>query len=64
MKESCELSKSFPLMADGRITTMLAPHAPYTCPPEFLQMIIEEAKRNNLPIHIHFRDKTRGFGTC
>ena len=39
--------------ADGRITTWLGPHAPYTTSPEFLAMCAEKAKKNNVGIHIH-----------
>lgn len=42
--------------ADGRIRTMLAPHAPYTCPPAYLKRIIEIAKEINVPIHIHLAE--------
>ncbi len=41
---------------NGRITTMLAPHAPYTCPPEFMEEVLERAKRHNLPIHTHLAE--------
>ena len=39
--------------ADGRITTWLGPHSPYTCSPEFLKMTAQKAVKNNLGIHIH-----------
>ncbi|MDG0875606.1 amidohydrolase [Paenibacillus thiaminolyticus] len=44
--------------ADGRITTMLAPHAPYTCPPEPLKHIVRLAGTMGLPIHIHLAETT------
>ncbi|CAH8713209.1 amidohydrolase [Paenibacillus thiaminolyticus] len=44
--------------ADGRITTMLAPHAPYTCPPEPLKHIARLAEAMSLPIHIHLAETT------
>jgi len=37
----------------GRIHTGLGPHAPYTLPFEALKEISSEAKRNDLPVHIH-----------
>lgn len=37
----------------GRITTMLGPHAPYTCAPEFLAQVAQLGREHNLPIHIH-----------
>ncbi|OWZ82933.1 amidohydrolase [Natranaerobius trueperi] len=39
--------------ADGRITCMLAPHAPYTCPTSFLEKSIEISEELKVPIHIH-----------
>jgi len=39
--------------AEGRITTWLGPHAPYTTSPEFLAMCAEKAAKINLGIHIH-----------
>ena len=39
--------------AGGRITTMLAPHAPYTCPDGFLREVIAAAEAENLYLHIH-----------
>jgi len=45
--------------ADGRITTMLAPHAPYTCPPEYIERIVEAAHELDLPVHIHLSETRR-----
>lgn len=39
--------------ANGRITTWLGPHAPYTCPPDFLKLAAKKAVKQNLGIHIH-----------
>jgi 5-methylthioadenosine/S-adenosylhomocysteine deaminase len=39
--------------ASGRITTWLAPHAPYTCDASFLRAVAHEAERLDLGIHIH-----------
>jgi 5-methylthioadenosine/S-adenosylhomocysteine deaminase len=39
--------------ADGRITTRLAPHAPYTCDDDFLRAVAVEAERLGLGVHIH-----------
>ncbi|HNX27778.1 MAG TPA: amidohydrolase [Syntrophomonadaceae bacterium] len=38
---------------DGRITVMLGPHAPYTCPPEYLQRVADLAGELDVGIHIH-----------
>lgn len=39
--------------ADGRITTWMAPHAPYTCDDEYLRATVKEARRLGAGIHIH-----------
>ncbi|MDD3895217.1 MAG: amidohydrolase, partial [Syntrophomonadaceae bacterium] len=38
---------------DGRITVMLGPHAPYTCPPEYLQRVADLASELGVGVHIH-----------
>jgi 5-methylthioadenosine/S-adenosylhomocysteine deaminase len=37
----------------GRVTTMLGPHAPYTCSPQLLAQIAEAGRQHQLPLHIH-----------
>ncbi len=37
----------------GLITTMLAPHSPYTCPPDYIIEIVNAAVEFGLPIQIH-----------
>ncbi|MBW6471444.1 MAG: amidohydrolase family protein [Methanosarcinaceae archaeon] len=39
--------------ADGRIIAMYGPHAPNTCSREFLIKVKEQAKQDNVKIHIH-----------
>ena len=39
--------------ADGRITTCMAPHAPYTCDDDFLRATVAHARRLGVGIHIH-----------
>lgn len=56
MAEAIDLIDRWSGKADGRITTMLGPHAPFTCPPEPLQEIIELAAVRNMPIHIHLAE--------
>lgn len=42
---------------DGDLrTVMLAPHAPYTCGPDFLKFVAEKARELNLGIHIHLAE--------
>ncbi|MGV8145688.1 MAG: amidohydrolase [Alkaliphilus sp.] len=42
--------------ADGRITIMVAPHAPYTCSPEYINETVALAKELNVGIHIHLSE--------
>ncbi|MFC5650770.1 amidohydrolase [Paenibacillus solisilvae] len=42
--------------ADGRIATMLSPHAPYTCPPDYIVRIVEAAHELNVPLHTHMSE--------
>lgn len=39
--------------ADGRITTWMAPHAPYTCDDDFLRAAVQHARELGVGIHIH-----------
>jgi 5-methylthioadenosine/S-adenosylhomocysteine deaminase len=39
--------------SNGRITTWMAPHAPYTCDDDFLKAAVKHAKRLGIGIHIH-----------
>ena len=66
--QSLQKAKSFAFnwhnQAGGRITTMLGPHAPYTCPPKFLQKVIDEADKLNSPIHIHLAETRKEVEDC
>ncbi len=43
----------------GRITVTLGPHAPYTCPPAFLQKVMDLAAKTGRSMQIHLSE-TRG----
>ena len=40
----------------GRLSFMLGPHAPYTCDDGFMRIVSEEAKKNNMRIHVHLSE--------
>jgi 5-methylthioadenosine/S-adenosylhomocysteine deaminase len=42
--------------AEGRIRTILGPHSPYICPPDFLKEVATIAKAEDLGIHIHLAE--------
>lgn len=50
------LHKNWNGKGDGRIKVMVAPHAPYTCGPAYMEKIIELAKELDTGIHIHLSE--------
>ncbi|HBX22378.1 MAG TPA: amidohydrolase [Desulfotomaculum sp.] len=56
MKESITFIEQWHGGAGGRVTAMFGPHAPYTCPPEYLKRVIEQARKMNVGIHIHLAE--------
>jgi 5-methylthioadenosine/S-adenosylhomocysteine deaminase len=56
MTEALDLIDNWTGAGDGRITTLIGPHAPYTCPPEPLTMVIELARTRRIPLHIHLAE--------
>jgi 5-methylthioadenosine/S-adenosylhomocysteine deaminase len=59
LNEAAQFAVDWNGAADGRITTMMAPHAPYTCPPDYIERIVSKAHELNLPIHIHMSETAR-----
>ena len=56
LKEGKELVRDWHGEGEGRITVMLGPHAPYTCPPGYLRKVAETAELLHVPIHIHLAE--------
>lgn len=56
LKEATDFAKNWHRQADGRITTMMSPHSPYTCPPEFIERVVQAAHDLALPIHTHMSE--------
>ncbi|HWP95319.1 MAG TPA: amidohydrolase [Syntrophomonadaceae bacterium] len=44
--------------ANGRISTMVGPHAPQTCPPDKIKLAMELARELDSAIHIHLAETT------
>lgn len=59
IKESVELFNRFHGAGEGRLSIALSPHAPYTCPPPFLQKVAAAAEEHGMMIHTHLAE-TRG----
>ena len=53
VERTASFAEEYDGAANGRITTWLAPHAPYTCDDEFLAAVARDAERLDLGIHIH-----------
>ncbi|HHY05375.1 MAG TPA: amidohydrolase [Clostridia bacterium] len=56
LEESVEFIKTWQGQGEGRITCMLGPHAPYTCPPAYLEQVISLADDLGVGIHIHLAE--------
>ncbi|MEO0562249.1 MAG: amidohydrolase family protein, partial [Chloroflexota bacterium] len=63
IEETASFVENYRGAADGRIRTIMAPHAPYTCEPDFLRATAEVANKLDVGIHIHVsetREQTIG----
>ena len=56
LSEALTFANKWNNTSQGRITCGLAPHAPYTCPPDYLKIVIAEAKKTEKRIHIHLSE--------
>jgi len=60
LEESIEFVQRWQGAANGRIRTVLGPHSPYACPPEFLETVAQRAAELDVGVHLHvseFRDQ-------
>lgn len=62
--ESEDFYNQFNNSADGRIKVMLGPHAPYTCPPDYLKKVVSMANRLGAEIHIHLAETIDEVKKC
>lgn len=56
LRENRELAQKWHGAAGGRITVMLGPHAPYTCPPAYLAQVAEASAELGVGVHIHLAE--------
>lgn len=56
LEEAKQFARDFHGAANGRIKTMLSPHAPYTCPPDYIERIVAAAHELDLPLHTHMSE--------
>jgi len=56
LAEAIRIAHDWHGKADGRITTMMSPHAPYTCPPDYIEKFVQAAHDLDLPLHTHMSE--------
>jgi len=56
LRDAIGFAKDWHGAADGRISVMISPHAPYTCPPDFIVKFVEAAHELDLPMHTHMSE--------
>ncbi|MNO90992.1 5-methylthioadenosine/S-adenosylhomocysteine deaminase [compost metagenome] len=56
LEEAVAFARDWNGKADGRITTMISPHSPYTCPPDYIEKLVQAAHDLNLPLHTHMSE--------
>jgi 5-methylthioadenosine/S-adenosylhomocysteine deaminase len=64
IKEAKNFAKDWHGQCDNRITTMISPHAPYTCPPEVIEQLVEVAHELDLPMHTHLAETLQEVMDC
>lgn len=62
--ESEQFYNEYNNSAEGRINVMLGPHAPYTCPPDYLKKVVALAGRLGAEIHIHLSETIDEVNNC
>ena len=64
LAENTQLVKDWQGYDNGRIRITYGPHAPYTCPVEYLQKVIETAQANNAEIQMHLCETKGEVENC
>lgn len=64
LAENTQLVKDWQGYDNGRIRITYGPHAPYTCPIEYLQKVIEAAQANNAEIQMHLCETKGEVENC
>lgn len=59
VEETASFVREYQGTANGRIRTIMAPHAPYTCDDDFLRASAQAAQRLGVGIHIHVSETTQ-----
>jgi 5-methylthioadenosine/S-adenosylhomocysteine deaminase len=56
LAEAIQFARDWHGAAEGRISVMISPHAPYTCPPDFIVKFVEAAHDLDLYMHTHMSE--------
>jgi 5-methylthioadenosine/S-adenosylhomocysteine deaminase len=56
LDEAIGFAKEWHGAAEGRINVMISPHAPYTCPPDYILKFVQAAHDLDLPLHTHMSE--------
>ena len=56
LEETVDFVQRWQGAANGRIRTVLGPHSPYACPPDFLEAVASRAAELGVGIHIHLSE--------
>lgn len=56
LEEAAAFQKEWHGAAGGRISVTYGPHAPYTCPPDYLARVMKEAAKTDSPLQIHIAE--------
>lgn len=63
LQENIDLHHNYHGKGEGRIKVMFGPHAPYTCPGDFLRLVKQEADKLKAGIHIHVAETKAELAT-
>lgn len=64
LAENIELHRKWHGAEDGLLRVMLGPHAPYTCPADYLKQVVAAAEKEDMEIHIHLSETQGEVATC
>ncbi|MFC5467727.1 amidohydrolase [Cohnella suwonensis] len=56
LADAIQFAKDWHGAANGRVSVMISPHAPYTCPPDYILKFVEAAHDLDLPMHTHMSE--------
>ncbi len=64
LAENVELFRRWDGVQDGLLKVMLGPHAPYTCPADYIRTVADTAKHEGIEVHIHLSETRGEVDTC